>query len=120
MPNRRLTKNEISFTTRLLDEVREELRKLSGGDPELLFAMRRRIYIRLMYDERSSPAERHKLKTKKWEEQKGLCAICDKEMPLKHSELDRTKASAGYTSENTRLVHHDCHVADQAAKKFND
>jgi hypothetical protein len=41
-------------------------------------------------------------------------------MPLKHSELDRTEAFLGYTEENTRLVHHECHVADQRSKNFSD
>jgi hypothetical protein len=118
--NRRLTKSEIETAMQLFDKVRSELDQLSGGDPELLFALRRRIYIRLMYEERSTPAKRNKLKAGKWKAQKGLCAICSKEMALKHSELDRTKASAGYTFENTRLVHHECHVADQAEKKFKD
>ena len=36
------------------------------------------------------------------------------------SELDRFKASDGYTVENTRLNHHECHVADQRAKGFSD
>jgi hypothetical protein len=51
-------------------------------------------------------------------EQNGLCAICKKELPLKYSEMDRTNASAGYTRENTRLLHRECHVADQAANGY--
>ena len=41
-------------------------------------------------------------------------------MEQKGSELDRFKASDGYTVENTRLVHHECHVADQKAKGYSD
>jgi hypothetical protein len=35
-----------------------------------------------------------------------MCPICSKQLPEKYAELDRFGASAGYTVENTRLVHH--------------
>ena len=61
-----------------------------------------------------------KLKRLKWKAQEGHCAICEKPIKQEGSELDRAKASDGYTVENTRLVHHECHVADQKAKGFSD
>ncbi len=118
--NRRMNKEETAIARAFLDRIRDELKELARDDRDLLFAMRRRIYIRLMHDERGTPVYRRKLKALKWEKQQGLCAICGKEMPLKHSELDRTKAFLGYTGENTRLVHHECHVDDQRSKNFSD
>lgn len=44
--------------------------------------------------------------------------MCDEPMGVKDSELDRADPVDGYTAENTRLVHHACHRADQAEKGF--
>ena len=120
MPNRRLTPPEIASLNELQDVTVAALQFLAGDDAELLFALRRRLHTRLMHLERGTPMHRTKLKRLKWKAQEGRCAICDKSMDQKGSELDRTKASDGYTVENTRLVHHGCHVADQAAKGFSD
>ena len=90
----------------------------AGGDPVLLLALRRRLFIRLIYWERGTPAERTKLKAVKHEAQGGLCALCAKPMDMKGSELDRADPVEGYTAENTRLVLHSCHQANQAAKGF--
>ncbi len=120
MPNRRLTPPEIASLNELQDVTVAALKFLAGDDPELLFALRRRLYTRLMHLERGTPMHRTKLKRLKWKAQKGVCAICEKPMEQKGSELDRFKASDGYTVENTRLVHHECHVADQEALGFTD
>ncbi len=63
MINRRMSKAEIEAVMKLFGQVRESLNGLSGGDADLLFAMRRRLYVRLMYEERGTPAHRTKLKT---------------------------------------------------------
>jgi len=94
------------------------LEKLSGGDAQLLFALRRRIFSRLTYDERGAPAIRKKLKERKWKEQRGKCSICGDHLPISGSELDRFDAVLGYTLENTRLVCHDCHRAQQEERGF--
>jgi hypothetical protein len=44
--------------------------------------------------------------------------MCEEPMDVKGSELDRADPVDGYTAENTRLVHHACHWADQATKGF--
>ena len=118
MANRQLTAAELEKARELLDEIRTKLKALSGGDKELLFAYRRKIYKELAYDERSKPMARRKLKNQKWKEQRGLCAICKKELPEKYTSLDRLNASDGYTPENTRLIHQDCDVAHQASKGY--
>ena len=115
---RGLTEPESKKANALLDNIRERLQALAAGDPELLFAYRRRIHIRLMQDERGRPALRRKLKAQKWLDQKGKCALCGKSLPKAESELDRLIASAGYTVGNTRLVHHVCHRKQQAKRGF--
>ena len=118
MPSRRLTRDEAAKADALLAEVKAMVTGAAGGDPVLLFALRRRLFTRLMYWERSMPAERTKLKAAKWKAQAGLCAICSEPMDVKGSELDRADPVDGYTADNTRLVHHACHRQDQETKGF--
>jgi len=118
LPNRKLTPAEIEQAVKLLNAVRKRLDQISISDPELLFALRRRLIVKLTHDERGTPAHRNKIKGLKRVEQNGLCPTCSKELPLKFAELDRFNASAGYTVENTRLIHHDCHIKDQAEKSY--
>jgi len=118
MPNRQLTTEELRRAIELLTEIRFKLAQLSGGDKELLFAYRRKIFKELGYDERSKPMVRKKLKDQKWKEQRGLCAICRKDLPIKYTVLDRLNAIDGYTPENTRLIHQECDVAHQASKGY--
>lgn len=120
MANRRLTEIESKKANALLDDIRVRLQKMSAGDPALLFAYRRRIQIRLMHDERGTPALRNKLKAQKRLEQEGKCAICGDPLPEKGAELDRVSAPAGYTVANTRLVHHACHRQQQADRNYRD
>jgi hypothetical protein len=117
MPNRKLSVTEIAAANDVLTMIRNALAGKSSGDPELLFALRRRLIVKLTHDERGTPAHRSKLKRLKREQQVGVCPICSDELPLKYAELDRLVASAGYTVENTRLVHHECHIKDQQKKK---
>jgi hypothetical protein len=91
---------------------------LSQGDKELLFAYRRKIFKELTYDERSKPIIRRNLKVQKRNEQRGLCAICGKELPEKYTVLDRLNAADGYTKQNTRLIHQECDVEHQTSKGY--
>ena len=118
MPNRRLTQNELSSARELLGEIRERLALLSDGDPELLFAFRRKLFKELTYDERSSPMVRRKVKAAKRLEQRGLCVVCQQSLPDKYAVLDRLVASAGYTVENTRLIHQDCDIQAQVSRGY--
>src|SRR5687767_6433436 len=115
MTNRRLSGDERNACDRILSGVR---RRLSALDPQTRFATRRRLIVKLTHDERGTPAQRNKLKREKRIEQDGKCAICGDLLPERRCELDRFDASAGYTRENTRLVHHHCHNADQEAKDY--
>ena len=118
--NRRLTPEERSDLGSLLHEIRGHLDAMAGPNAELRFALNRRLYRLLSYDERGTPAFRKKLKEKKLAEQGGNCALCLQPLELRDSELDRISASVGYTAANTRLVHHACHRKDQQRKGFSD
>ena len=115
---RKLTDKQSKKANALLNEVRAKLDAMSGGDPQLLFHLRRRIFLRLMHDERSTPTERKRLKKLKMKEQAAKCSICGEPLPEKEAELDRFVAWKGYSPENTQLIHHDCHRRQQQDRGF--
>jgi hypothetical protein len=102
----------------LFDLVRAELQRLSDGDANLLWALRRKLAKELVYLERGTPAHRNKLKAQMWQKQSGICALCHNSIPQKNSELDRVEAVLGYTESNVQLVCHNCHIDDQAKKNY--
>lgn len=118
MPNRMLTTEELEKANRLLNGVRAQLLELANGDPELLFAYRRKVYKELTYDEREKPMVRKKLKSLKRQSQNGLCERCKNPLPEKYCVLDRLKASNGYTEENTRLICSTCDVEVQKEREY--
>src|SRR5688572_1938099 len=118
MPNRNLTPEELDRVRELLRLVRSELVRLSDGDPELLFAYRRKVYKELTYDERDKPLFRRKLKEQKRREQGGICPICELPLPEKYCVLDRYRAADGYTAANTRLLCPQCDIRVQTDRKF--
>lgn len=118
MANPRLTPEQLELARTLLEDVRTRLVDLSGGDGELLFAYRRKVYKELVYDERGKPKARERLKHLKMREQKALCPLCNELLPERGAVLDRTRAVDGYTPENTRLIHAACDVAHQASKGY--
>ena len=110
MPNRQLSEEELeNLFAPLITKVRERLVHLSGGDDDLLWALRRKLFKELMYDERGKPMQRRKLKDLKRAEQDNKCAVCGSSLPAKYAVLDRIEAMKGYTQENTRLL---CQVCD--------
>jgi hypothetical protein len=102
----------------LLTIVRAGLEQLAGGDPELLFALRRKVSKELVYDERKKPMVRRRLKALKRKQQGGLCSVCSQPLPQKYCVLDRLNAVAGYTVENTRLICPGCDVATQQSRGY--
>jgi UTP:GlnB (protein PII) uridylyltransferase len=66
MPSRVLTNEELGKARELLDDIRQRLLTLSNDDKDLLFAYRRKIGKELIYDERSHPSVRRKLKRSRW------------------------------------------------------
>ena len=103
----------------LFERIKADLEQLSSDDKKLLWALRRKLTKELGYLERGHPTVRRKLKIMKWREQNGICPICNEILPEKNTELDRFEAFEGYTPENTRLLHHDCHIAEQAKKRYS-
>jgi len=118
MSNPLLTKEELAKANDLLNHVREEIARLAGGNPKLLFAYRRRVAKMLVYDERSGPNERRKLKIIKRKEQEGLCAECRRGLPKSYNVLDRFAAIDGYTVANTRLICEDCDQSIQVSRVY--
>lgn len=119
MANPQLTKEQrTQLFAPLFERVKVELDALSGGDARLMWALRRKLAKELVYIERSTPAARNKLKALMWGKQNGNCALCSQPMPQKGSELDRFEAYLGYVESNVRLVHHECHIKDQAGKGY--
>ena len=90
MPNRQLTSDELEqLAAPLIAEVRAMLLQRSRGDKDLQWALRRKLAKELIYDERSSPNERRKLKRLKREEQDNKCKACGRELPPRYDVLDR-------------------------------
>jgi hypothetical protein len=118
MPNRKLTPQQLEKARELLSDVRGRLDALAGGDVELGFAYRRKVAKELIYDERSHPMVRRKLKLEKRKDQNGLCARCKNPLPEKYAVLDRFEAAKGYTSENTQLICEKCDREVQAERRY--
>lgn len=119
MANRRLENGEPAMAAEILRSVRSQIAEASGGDLELAWALRRKVCKELIYDERSKPAHRRKLKALKRVQQDGICPICRKPLPEKYVILDRLEAMAGYTPGNTRLIHQQCDIEIQASRGFS-
>lgn len=119
MPNPQLTKEQREgLFAPLFERVKADLSKLANNDPELLWALRRKLAKELVYLERGKPSHRKRLKELKYSEQVAFCSICGDILPFKDTELDRIEAFGGYTRENTRLVHRECHRAQQKDRGF--
>lgn len=118
MPNRQLTQDELEKANALLARVRSELDALSNGEPELLFAYRRKIAKELVYDERRKPMQRRALKKKMRALQGGLCARCREPLPESYAVLDRFNASDSYVDTNVQLLCEPCDRTVQRERRY--
>ncbi len=120
MPTRKLTEQELKVANSLLEEFRQSIGRPSRDDPDLRFALRRKIAKELTYNERGKPAQRKKLKLKMLRLQHGLCANCGHPLPLlaRGAVLDRKDAMAGYTVANVKLICRDCDDKLQESRSF--
>jgi uncharacterized protein with PIN domain len=84
----------------------------------LEWALRRKLYIALSYDERGKPIARRLLKQKMFRKQAGRCAKCGEILPEKVAVLDRFEAMSGYTEQNTRLLCPSCNVLLQEERHY--
>src|SRR6476620_5432231 len=101
---RRLSDPERADAEKILRFVRGRLDKLSNGDVGLYFALRRRVWKQLEYDERSKPPVRERLKVRKRAQQTNICPVCKKKLPKEDCVLDRLVQTNRYTMQNTRLI----------------
>ncbi len=115
--NRKLSPEELKIANQLLEEIRN---KFSSFDKDLRWALNRKIYKELTYDERGKPAHRRQLKAKKIKLQDYKCASCLNELPESHNHLDRLNAMDGYTEANTQVLCLSCDRKKQESKKFKD
>jgi hypothetical protein len=113
-----LSDEQLDEVRKILSEVRLALDGFAKGDSKLLHHARRHVRVQLEYDERGKPMERKVLKATLMAKQGNKCAICQMPLPPKEAELDRACAIGGYTEQNCRVVHHDCHRKDQETKNF--
>ncbi len=114
-----LSEVELEGVRKLLDVVRTELDRITDGDQRKLHHARRYLQKRLEFDERGTPADRNKLKLTLMAKQQGKRASCGEPLPPRDSELDRADPILGYTEENCKLIHHQCHRKAQAAKNYS-
>jgi hypothetical protein len=102
----------------ILEGVRRQIAEVAGEDRVRMFQVRRYILKRLEFDERGTPTQRRKLKDAKRKIQRGLCAVCQGELPERGAELDRFNAIDGYTVGNTQLICHSCHQKAEEERGF--
>ncbi len=119
MANRVLDNGELENANELLARIRRDINSLAGDDPELRFAYNRKVSKMLIYDERSGPMARRKVKAQKRRAQNDLCAICAKPLPEKYAVIDRIRAADGYTFENTRILCEPCDRKVQEERRYS-
>ena len=119
MPNRRLTPDELVIANDLLAKIRTDIELHSDGDPDLLFALRRKVAKELVYDERSKPMVRRALKNRMRMIQDGKCPVCCESLPEKYCVLDRLNAADGYVEANVRLICEPCDRQVQQERAYS-
>ncbi len=89
-----LPKEELAKVIPVLEKLRLDLQDASGGNKELLFSMKRYIAIRLHMTNAAHQQFVANLKTLKWKLQRGICAECKEELPIRGAELDRHRRNS--------------------------
>lgn len=111
-----LTNEQRDETRKVLDYVAGEIDRISAGDEDLAFRIRRYIHARLQLKNRGNVQQREKLRKSLFGRQKGTCALCDKPFTeLSGTHVHRT-GPGGYTEANCQLVHEDCHEKHHLVK----
>lgn len=119
MPNRQLSQDELTaLFAPLIEDMRGRMKALAAGDDELYWALRRKLYKELSYDERTKPMQRKMLKRNKIIEQGGKCAICGDALPDSGAMLDRFEAMKGYVHNNVRVLCQRCDTKEQERKGY--
>ncbi|WP_353217856.1 hypothetical protein [Sandarakinorhabdus sp.] len=116
--NRQLADDELAVARALLVDVRARIDAAAGGDEQLRFALNRKVYKELSYDERGKPNARVSLKARMVKAQGGKCAICAKPLPAVDTVLDQLSAIGGYVDGNVRVLCRPCDLAIQRERGF--
>lgn len=87
-PNRTLDETELATARTLLADIRTLIDTAAGADEGLRFALNRKVYKELSYDERGKPNARASLKARMVKAQAGQCAQCAKPLPESDTVLD--------------------------------
>lgn len=116
--NRTLDEAEQVVARTLLADIRARIDAAAGEDERLRFALNRKIYKELSYDERGKPNARQSLKARMIKAQNGLCADCAKPLPERDTVLDRLAAEQGYVAGNVRVLCRPCDLAIQRGRGF--
>lgn len=113
-------KPEIEWVNEFLKEIIGKIDVKSEGDPELRFALRRKIYKELTYAERSRPMNRVRLKRETRALQSDICPGCKEPLPDSYTVLDRFEAVKGYVASNVRVLCETCDRRIQRERRYTD
>lgn len=102
-----VSERDMAAADALVADLKASLLLLSGGDQRAHFALRRRALSRMKQDD-DSALSRRKLQVAKYAEQGGTCAVCGLSLSRSGAWLHRRDPQAGFTVENTRLIHGAC------------
>ena len=116
--NRALTETELEAARALLADIRGRIDEAAGDDEQLRFALNRKVYKELSYDERGKPNARSSLKARMIKAQAGNCAECAKPLPPADTVLDRLSADKAYVEGNVRVLCRPCDLAIQRGRGF--
>ena len=104
-----VTNQQRDEALRMIAYVEGEIERVSKGDEDLAFRLRRFVHARLQLKNRGSVQQREKLRRGLFDKQQGRCALCDRPFTeLLRTHLHRMGAGR-YTEANTQLVHQECH-----------
>ncbi|WP_310497737.1 hypothetical protein [Sandarakinorhabdus sp.] len=111
--NRTLDENELVVAQTLLAEIRARMDGIAGSDERLRFALNRKVYKELSYDERGKPNARISLKARTARAQNDMCAQCRTALSASDTVLDRLVAEKGDVEGNVRVLCRKCDLAIQ-------
>jgi hypothetical protein len=111
--NRTLDEAELVQARDLLAEIRARIEGIAGADEGLRFALNRKIYKELTYDEKGKPNARLSLKARTVKAQDGKCAKCAQALPEADTVMDRLSADKAYVEGNVRVLCRRCDLVLQ-------
>ena len=111
--NRTLDENELVAARALLADIRALIDTAAADDEGLRFALNRKVYKELSYDERGRPNARQSLKARAVKAQGGACANCAAMLPENDTVLARLETEKGFVEGNVRVLCRKCDLALQ-------